>query len=452
MSLNNEYRPTVCHLTTRLIKGGADFNIYYNLLHSAERFDFTLVVGPHCDEELLDSLRDAGVRVVVIPSIRRSINPFREIAAFYALRRLFQEHDFDIVYTHNAKTGILGRFAVHRGPVVIHGVHGMSFTETMRRPAFLLFRWLERRAATRTDWFVSVGEKIRDLMLDAGVGRPEQYRIIRSGMAIERFLGARRDTALRRDLGCAGSSGSGESSDSGESPTCVLFAILARLERRKGQHWFLEAFAAAVHESRTTREVPPARGDADRSEVPPAHGYIDTSTVPAIHDDNDTRRHSPARRKPDLRAVLLGDGPERDALQAQARRLGIADRVRFTGFRSNPEDYLAAADVVCLTSEWEGVPQSLIQAAAVGRPAVAFDVPGIREVLYPDRTGLIVPYGDVPALTAALLKIAGDPVMRERFGKAAVERDLSEWRLETMVERTEALYREVVGHSDASPS
>lgn len=441
-----ERRVSVCHLTTRLVRGGADFNIYYNLLHGAPRFDLCLVVGPEYDEEMVSNLRDAGVEVVSVPTIRRSINPFNELMAFFVLRRLFRTRAFDIVYTHNAKTGILGRFAVPSAssraakfsrlsqasrparpaepsrPIVIHGIHGMSFTDTMPRPVFLLFRWLERRAAHRTDWFVSVGEKIRDLMLEAGVGRQEQYRIIRSGMEIERFTGAARDSGrrrleLRRTLGCT------DGGDDTGGGSCVLFAVVARLERRKGQHWFLEAFAAACAALDGVPEAPVGvLADGPRGASPGA--------------SSDTL--------PDLRAVLLGDGGEREALEEQARQLGIDHRITFAGFRDNPEDYLVAADVVCLTSEWEGVPQSLVQAAAAGRPSLAFDVAGIREILEPERTGEVVPHGDVQALANAMVRLARDPVLRKRYGSAAAERDLAEWRLETMVERTEDLYRELV--------
>ncbi|SIQ32692.1 Glycosyltransferase involved in cell wall bisynthesis [Alkalispirochaeta americana] len=382
----------VCHLTTRLVKGGADFNIFYNMLRGAPDLVQTLVVGAEYHEGMVEELRQAGVEVVVVPHICREISPGAEVRAFRWLWRFFRKNSFDIVYTHNAKTGILGRFAVPRragGAVVLHGVHGMSFTDSMARPVFLLFRWLERRAAGRTDLFVSVGYTLRDLMVEAGVGRPGQYRIIRSGMEIERFRLARRDEALRQEVGCSG-------------PDDVLCAVVARLEQRKGQHWFLEAFARAVEE-------------LERS----GQGLS-------------------------LRAVLLGDGPRREALEEQARRLGVSSRVVFPGFRDNPQDYFAAADLVCLTSEWEGVPQSLVQAAAAGRAAVAFDVPGIRETVEEGVTGLVVPFRDISALTEALVHLARDRELRERFGRAAAARPLEEWSLPVMVERTDALYRQVL--------
>ncbi|TVR88931.1 MAG: glycosyltransferase, partial [Spirochaetaceae bacterium] len=177
----------------------------------------------------------------------------------------------------------------------------------------------------------------------------------------------------------------------------VLFAVVARIEQRKGQHRFLQAFARALQDAPT-----------------------------------------------DIRAAIVGDGVERAACETLARELGIADRVVFTGFRDNPEDYLAAADVVCLSSEWEGVPQSLVQAAAVGRPAVAFDVPGIREILSDGRTGIVVPYPDIDAFAAAIRTLAADPRLRAEYGAAAATINLDDFRLTTMVSQTESLYRELV--------
>lgn len=462
--------PRVCHLSTRLVKGGADFNIFYNLLHSAPRFAQTLVIGGEYDQGLVARLRAVGVDVVVIPAIQREIHPRQELTAYLALRRFFRTHPFEIIYTHNAKTGILGRFAAPRQrraaarggsllrrigahllrrpsdgclctvgvdppppgaadpatasgtapgtapasgtatasgtaagarPVIVHGLHGMSFTETGSRASFYLFRALERAAARRTDHFVSVGYTIRDLMLAARVGKPPQYRIIRSGMDIDRFRAAATDAtrraATRRDLGCTVASAA---TRPGAQET-VLFVVVARIERRKGQHHFLQAFARAL-------------------------------------------KSQPANSPAEIRAAIVGEGAERTACETLARELGISDRVVFTGFRDNPQDYLAAADVVCLSSEWEGVPQSLVQAAAVGRAAVAFDVPGIREILSDGRTGCVVPYPDIDAFATAIQHIAADPAMRAEYGAAAASINLDEFRLATMVSQTEALYRELV--------
>jgi len=209
-------------------------------------------------------------------------------------------------------------------------------------------------------------------------------------MDIDRFRAAATDVtrraATRRDLGCTGDT--------------VLFVVVARIERRKGQHHFLQAFARALHSQPVS---------------------------------------SPA----EFRAAIVGEGTEGTACETLARELGISDRVVFTGFRDNPQDYLAAADVVCLSSEWEGVPQSLVQAAAVGRAAVAFDVPGIREILSDGRTGTVVPYPDIDAFAAAIQTLAADPGLRAEYGAAAASINLDEFRLATMVSHTEALYREL---------
>jgi glycosyltransferase involved in cell wall biosynthesis len=141
--------------------------------------------------------------------------------------------------------------------------------------------------------------------------------------------------------------------------------------------------------------------------------------------------------------AVIGDGAERPALQSLARELGIGETVHFLGYRRDLARIAAAADVAVLSSDNEGTPVSLIEAAAAGTPAVATDVGGVAEVVAPE-TGILVPPGDEPAFARALVDIVNEPELRRAMGERARERALSRYSLDGMLRAISELYEELV--------
>lgn len=153
----------------------------------------------------------------------------------------------------------------------------------------------------------------------------------------------------------------------------------------------------------------------------------------------------------DVRLLLVGDGPLRGDLEAQARGSGLENRVIFTGFRSDVPTLLQAVDVVAFSSRWEGLPMVLLEAMAAGRCIVTTDVPGILEAVRDRREALVVPGGDLGALTAALEQAAGDDELRDRLGGAARERFDARFTASAMIAAYEKLYREILA-PESKPS
>jgi glycosyltransferase involved in cell wall biosynthesis len=149
-------------------------------------------------------------------------------------------------------------------------------------------------------------------------------------------------------------------------------------------------------------------------------------------------------RLPDLRILIVGDGDLMDDLQGQAARLGLEDRVVFAGHRTDVPDLLAALDVFCISSLYEGTPLALFEAMAAGRPVVSTAVDGCREVLADGVTGLLVPPEDVGALEVALERVLGDAALRESLGRKALEASRA-YDVRTCVEQMEAIYDDVLG-------
>jgi len=144
------------------------------------------------------------------------------------------------------------------------------------------------------------------------------------------------------------------------------------------------------------------------------------------------------------RLVLVGDGPDRAALETLSADLGVARNVTFLGVREDVADILAASDVFVMTSDWEGYPLSLLEAAAAGLPAVSTDVGAISEIVRSDKTGILVPSQDESALTQAMMTMMGNARLRRTFSDAALNLAQGEFGLDKMAARYASLYREVV--------
>ncbi|MGZ4317712.1 MAG: glycosyltransferase [Gaiellaceae bacterium] len=151
-----------------------------------------------------------------------------------------------------------------------------------------------------------------------------------------------------------------------------------------------------------------------------------------------------ADRRPRLRAVLVGDGPLGGELRAQIRRLGLEERVTLAGERPDAVDVVAAADVFVLSSSTEALPLAVLEAMAVGRPVVATDVGGVRDAVQHERTGLLVPPGDAPALAAAIERLLDDDQLSRRLGTHAREFAVSHCSVETMIDSYSKIYVDAV--------
>ncbi|GAB4490883.1 MAG: glycosyltransferase [Thermodesulfovibrionales bacterium] len=154
------------------------------------------------------------------------------------------------------------------------------------------------------------------------------------------------------------------------------------------------------------------------------------------------------RQHPRARLCIVGDGPERAGLAAEAGRLGIADRVVFTGSRRDIPDLLAMFDVFAFPSLWEGLPNALIEAMAAGRAVVGASIPPVREVLREGETGVLVPEKDAAALAEAVSGLLADPGRARGYGAAAQKDAAERFSITSTVRRYEALFEEILGRKE----
>jgi glycosyltransferase involved in cell wall biosynthesis len=380
----------VAHIITRMIIGGAQENTLFNCLDLIRLFgdEVLLITGPARGPEghLLGQGREAELPVVEIPVLRRAIHPAHDTLAYRAIRRTLAGFRPDVVHTHSAKGGMLGRAAAWSlgVPAVVHTIHGAPFHPYQSAAVRAFNRRCERWAAGRCHRLISVADAMTDLMVAGGVAPRERFTTVYSGMDVEPLLAAAGNReAMRQRLGIA----------SGE----VVIGKIARLFHLKGHDDLLTAAARIVD------------------------------------------------RRPDVRFLLVGDGILRQTLARRAAELGIGDRLIFAGLVP-PEEipaYLSAMDLLVHTSFREGLARALPQALIAGRPVISYDVDGAREVVAEGETGFLVPPGDTGALADRMLALSGDAALRQRLGAEGQRRTTEPFRHQTMTRRLRDLYSEI---------
>ena len=342
------------------------------------RFESRLVVGDVGEGEAdFIALRDPDLPALKIPALGRSVRFGDDLRAFVAIRRAIRDYRPDIVHTHTAKAGLLGRIAAAtcRVPVRVHTFHGHVLHGYFNRWVTRLVRIVEGLLARRTTALVAVGERVRDELLGAGIGRSDQYVVIPPGVALEALpdrVSAR--TALGLPV---------------DQPV-VLF--VGRLTAVKRPDRLIEAMALVLD------------------------------------------------RRPDAVLAIAGEGELLEETRSRAEPLG--ESVRFLGWQRDIAGLYAAADCMVLTSDNEGMPVTLIEAAMAGVPSVTTDVGSAREVVLDGVTGLVVA-PDAAAVADGLVRLL-DNDLRHRMGAAARARAEAEFDTRRLITDHESLYERLV--------
>ena len=357
-----------------------------------------LVAGsvPAGEEDMCYFADEAGVKPYYIPEMSREIS-LNDAVTVWKLFRLFLRERPDIIHTHTAKAGTVGRVAglfyrwLTPGTLVgrprackfVHTYHGHVFHSYYGRGRTRMFLAIERLLARLvTDQLIVVSaQQGAEIGNDFRVGRKGQIKVIPLGLDLNVFTGhASRRNRFREELGIGDET--------------ILVGIVGRLTEIKNHRMFLNSIARLKGQS-------------------------------------------------GLKFVIIGEGALRPALEEQARSLGLQSDVIFAGSRKDPEYFYPALDIVALTSLNEGTPLTLIEAMANARPIVATCVGGVVDLLDEDR-GICVPSGDEEAFASALKRLASDPQLRKDLGARGFEFVQRNYRKERLVEDIKRLYRELM--------
>ncbi|MCO8123824.1 glycosyltransferase family 4 protein [Stieleria sp. TO1_6] len=396
----------IAHIITRMIIGGAQENTLLNCLDLIEHYgdDVMLITGPALGPEgdLLqrsgfetsaandpgrnDRGRAGELNIQLLPSLRRNIQPATDWNAARAIRRTLRQFRPDVVHTHSAKAGLIGRkVAWSLGvPAVLHSVHGAPFHAFQSPLARETFRRCERYAAQRCHHMISVADAMTDLMVDAGVAPRDKFTTVYSGMDVEPFLAAdQHRERIRARYNIAADR--------------VVIGKIARLFHLKGHDDLIDVAAQVVREC------------------------------------------------PQVLFLLVGDGILREPLKQRIESLGLSDHFVFTGLVSPTEvpALIGAMDALVHTSLREGLARALPQALIAGKPAISYDVDGAREVVINDQTGFLVAPRDRSGLAEALIRVAENQPLRAKLGGEGRLRFTDQFRHQTMTRRIRQIYETI---------
>ncbi|MFQ5812350.1 MAG: glycosyltransferase family 4 protein [Anaerolineae bacterium] len=381
-------RVKIVRIIARLNIGGpAIHTILLTAGLNNERFESTLVTGVEGRYEgnMLDTAAAKGVKPIIIPQLRRNIDPIGGLTALFKLYRLMRREKPHIVHTHTATAGLLGRLAAKLAgvPVILHTFHGhvlRGYFGPLRSKALV---WMERFLARLSDCIVTVSEGQRRELAGYGIAPLEKITVVPLGFELEDLLACESHRGeLRRELGLAAED--------------KLIGIVARLVPIKNHRLFLQA-AKVVAEA-----VPQAR------------------------------------------FLVVGDGKLREELEAYARDLGLDGSVLFTGWRRDLPRLYADLDVVALTSINEGTPVSLIEALAAGVPVVATAVGGVPDVVADGETGYLVEAGDAKGMAEAIIELLRSPEKAREMGQKGREVVYPKFAVQNLIANVEGIYTELL--------
>jgi glycosyltransferase involved in cell wall biosynthesis len=377
-----------------------------------------LVAGsvPPGEDDMGYFATEMGVTPVFVPEMSREISP-KDALTIWKLYELFRRERPDIVHTHTAKAGTVGRVAglLYRwltpGLIIgrpracrfVHTYHGHIFHSYYGPFKTRVFLAIEKVLARLiTDRIIVVSEQQRrEINLEFGVGRADRFAVIPLGLDLDSFAGWReRGRAFREELDL--------------KPADILIGIVGRLTEIKNHQLFLKA--ASLFKEEFQGQLP------DQA----------------------------------VRFVVIGDGSLRDELKAQARALGLADDVIFVGSRRDVESLYPALDIVALTSLNEGTPLTLIEAMANARPVISTAVGGVVDLLGDPvaqnfassftlcERGISVVPDNAPAFAAGLARLAADADLRREIGERGLQFVVRRYSKDRLLEDVRGLYTDLM--------
>ncbi|MDD5259627.1 MAG: glycosyltransferase family 4 protein [bacterium] len=345
----------IAHIITQLELGGAQENTLYTVTHLDHRsYDCYLLAGKNGQLDNI-AVRTLGAKAIFVPTLVRSIHPWKDLLALMAIYRVCRQEKFDLVHTHSSKAGILGRWAAKIAGVkkIIHTYHGFGFNDFQKPWTRFAFIWIERLTACITDTLILVSSENTKKALAAKIGKPGQYIVIHSGIKIKDYESLTIDKAM-------------EKKKIGLPPAAPVIGMVACFKPQKAPLDFVRIARLVV------------------AKIPLAQ------------------------------FIMIGDGELRPEIERLIQKLSLSDNVKVLGWRSDIPVMLKIMDVCVLTSLWEGLPRVILEAFVSRVPVVATPADGSREVIEDGVTGFLAGFHNMPEFAVKIIACLEDP---EKAGK-----------------------------------
>ena len=331
---------------------------------------------------LAEALSINGLTLKKSRWLERPINLFKDLLASLEIYRFIKKNNIVILHTHSSKAGILGRLAARlaRVKIIVHTVHGWSFHDYQPRAVGLFFIWLERLAAAFTDKLIVVSNYDKEKGLDKHIGKENKYALIRYGIDYMEF--SSKCQIFRKELGL-------DTND-------LVVGMIACFKPQKSPQDFIK-LAFLIN-----------------------------------------------KVSPNVKFLLVGDGILRRCIERLIDKFNLQDCVILTGWRWDIPKILAVIDIFVLTSLWEGLPITVLEAMASSKPIIATNTGGIGEIIVEGKSGFLVPAGDTNAISQQLVDLLMDRNLRGQIGQNARQSLDFNFNLTNMIRNNENLYDDTI--------
>ena len=392
--------PKVLRIINRFNLGGPTYNVAYLSKFLSSNYE-TLLVGGQKDESEDSSefiLEKYDLKPIIVDEMMRELDIKNDWKAYWKIRKIIEEYKPDIVHTHAAKAGTVGRLAAYhcKVPVIIHTFHGHVFHSYFGKLKTLFFKTIERFLAARSTVIIAISEKQKEeLSLIHKIAKPEKFRIVRLGFDLQKFQDQQAEKRKSfRDKYLL---------DEEE----IAIGIIGRLVPVKNHHLFFDAI-----------------------------------------------KHVAANTHKKVRAFIIGDGESREELlqyctdsqlkYVEFLKVEEKSLITFTSWIKDVDWALAGLDIVCLTSFNEGTPVSLIEAQAANKPIVSTKVGGIENVVLENETAFLHAIDDAQGFKSSLLKLVDNELLRQLMSKKGWEFVRDNYHYTRLVRDMESLYDELL--------
>jgi glycosyltransferase involved in cell wall biosynthesis len=394
--MSSQRKIKVLRIINRFNIGGPTFNATFLTRFISDDFE-TLLVGGLPEEEESDSLHileEYGLQPILIPEMKRTPNFKSDRAAYKRIKQIIEEFQPDIVHTHAAKAGALGRRAAFacRVPVVVHTFHGHVFHSYFGKLKTSIFKLIERRLARKSTGIIAISNlQQEELSKIHRITKRDKIKVIPLGFDLTKFRHTNNDVRdeVRLNMGLC--------------EDTIAIAIVGRLAAIKDHGFFLDV--------------------AER---------ILASTRKNVH------------------FFIVGDGSEREIIEQRVKQINsqFKEVITMTSWIKDIANFNAGMDIICLTSKNEGTPVSLIEAQAAGIPLVTTDVGGVRDVVNDGETGFVVPLNNLDLFTKKLLILIEDEKKRKIMSQNGWSFVEEKFHYERLVRDMENYYRELLNNKN----
>ncbi len=398
--------PRVLRILNRLIVGGPVLNAVYLTHYMAPEFETLLVVGdkePH--EQSAEHLtKQLGVEPIIIPEMGRSIDAVNDYKAYRKLKAIIKEFKPDIVHTHAAKPGALGRMAAYNSgvKVIVHTYHGHVFHSYFSSFKTNMYLQIERYLAKVSSALIAISPlQKKELVENFKIAPEDKFSIVPLGLDLDKFQTnfEEKRHAFRHEFLL--------------DDDTIAVSIIGRLVPVKNHHLFIEALSHVI---------------------------------------NNTSKK--------IKGFIVGDGEMRSTLQQYAISMGLTiatpeskhndAALIFTSWRSDVDVINAGSDIITLTSFNEGTPVSLIEAQAAQKPIVSTRVGGIQDVVQEGKTALLSNIDDKNAFYSNLLKIVEDDNLRHNMSQQGKINVITKYSYQNLVNNMSHLYYDLLRNASAN--